>query len=54
MKKESHMEPRQRMMVIRLLEKISLDKETADRLQISNVSQYRKEGKDENINKKQR
>ena len=38
------MEPMQRMMVIRLLEKISLDKDTAKRLQIANVSRYRIKG----------
>lgn len=51
--KESEMEPMQRMMVIRLLDKISRDKETADRLQIADSSTYRKDGKiNENINKK--
>lgn len=48
------MEPEQRMMTIRLLEKISLNREVAEKLQISDISGYRKEEKNENINKKQR
>ena len=39
------MEPTQRMMVIRRLEKISLDQQTAHRLQITDGSGYRKGGK---------
>lgn len=35
------MEPALRMMEIRLLEKIKADQETADRLQIADVSGYR-------------
>lgn len=38
------MEPALRIMVIKLLEKIDADKETADKLQIADVSGYRKEG----------
>ena len=43
------MEPMQRMMVIRLLEKINLDRDTAKRLQIANVSRYRVKGKQDDI-----
>ena len=38
------MEPTQRMMVIRLLEKMSLDQEMARRLQLVDISRYGKGG----------
>lgn len=49
------MEPMQRIMVIRLLEKMHLDREMANRLQISDASGYKRKGgeKYENINKGQ-